>query len=396
MLRVGALAGAGLALRLVYVLLLSDDLRGEGDSRFYSEEANLLARGEGFADPLAPDEPTALHPPLLPLLLALPARLGANGYLAQRALLALLGVGTVIVVALLARRLAGDRAGVLAAALAAVYPVAIAADGALMPEALFGLLVTLALLAAFSYRDSATARRAALLGVLVGLATLTRGEGLLLLPLLALPLCVRGRHFAQLAVACAACVLVIAPWTVRNLVQFERPVLISANDGTVLAGANCGDVYSGRDIGSWQIGCVPPGDPEESVANAEYRERGLEYAGDNAGRLPVVTAARVARTFGLLQPIRQARAAEGRADWIEIAGAFCFYALAALATGGALLLRRRGAAGLWIVLVPVGLVALVSMLGYGVPRFRHPADLALLALAAVALAAFARVRKQQQ
>jgi 4-amino-4-deoxy-L-arabinose transferase-like glycosyltransferase len=394
-LRVAALAGAGLALRLVYVLLLSDDLRGEGDSRFYGEEANLLARGEGFADPLAPDEPTALHPPLLPLLLALPARLGANGYLTQRAFLALLGVATVIAVAFLARRLAGERAGLLAAALAAAYPVAIAADGALMPESLFGVLVVLALVAAYRCRDRATARRAALLGAIVGLATLTRGEGLLLVPLLALPLFVRERRLAQFAVACCACALVIAPWAVRNLVQFERPVLVSANDGTVLAGANCDEVYRGRDIGSWQIACVPPGDPEESVANAEYRERGLEYAGDNTGRLPAVAAARVARTFGLLQPIRQARAAEGRADWIEIAGAIAFYAIATLAAAGALLLRRRGAV-LWIVLVPMALVLLVSVLGYGVPRFRHPADLALLALAAVALDSLLSARERQQ
>jgi hypothetical protein len=395
MLRMGAIAGAALVLRLVYVLLLSDDLRGEGDSRFYSEEATLLARGEGFADPLAPDEPTALHPPLLPLLLALPARLGANGYLAQRASLTLLGAATVVVVALLARRLAGDRAGVLAGMLAAVYPVAIAADGAVMPEALFGVLVVVALLAGYRYRDTITVRRAALLGGVCGLAALTRSEGLLLLPLLALPLCLRSRRFAHFGAACAACILVLAPWAVRNLDRFERPVPISANDGTVLAGANCDDVYSGSDIGSWQIACVPPADPEESVANAEYRERGLEYARDNAGRLPVVAAARTGRTFGALQPIRQARAAEGRADWIEIAGAFAFYALALPAVAGAIVLHRRGAA-LWIVLVPLALVVLVSMLGYGVPRFRHPADLALLALAAVALDALTRARQRRQ
>ena len=83
--------------------------------------------------------------------------------------------------------------------------------------------------------------------------------------------------------------------------------------------------------------------------------------------------------------------AEGRADWIEIAGTFCFYALAAFAAAGVLLLRRRGTA-VWNVLIAVVLVVLVSVLGYGVPRFRHPADLALLALAAVALDA--RLKRQ--
>ena len=43
--------------------------------------------------------------------------------------------------ALLGRRLAGERAGLIAAGLAALYPTLIAADGALMSESLYGLLV---------------------------------------------------------------------------------------------------------------------------------------------------------------------------------------------------------------------------------------------------------------
>ena len=45
-----------------------------------------------------------------------------------------------MIVALLGRRLAGERAGLIAAGIAAIYPTLIAADGALMSETLYGLL----------------------------------------------------------------------------------------------------------------------------------------------------------------------------------------------------------------------------------------------------------------
>ena len=386
--RLAGIAALALALRLVYVLVLTPDLRGRGDSSYYHDLAQGLATGEGFVDP-GNGTATALHPPLFPLVLALSHLLGADSYLADRVVVCLIGTASVVAVGLLARRVAGDTAGLLAAGLAAVHPVLIGADGAVMSETLLGLLVVLALLAAYRLAERPGARPAALLGALVGLAALTRGEAVFLIPLLVLPVCLRlarGRALA-LGVACAAFALVLAPWTIRNATTFERPVALSTNEGNLLAGANCPSTYRGRDIGSWDIDCVPAGPvTEESVAAAEFRRAGLDYAGDNAGRLPVVVAARLARTFGVHQPLRQARSAEGRSDGIEIAGTFAFYLVAAAAVAGALVLRRSRRP-LLPLMTPVALAALASIAGYGVPRFRHPADLALVVLAAVAVAA---------
>jgi hypothetical protein len=52
---------------------------------------------------------------------------------------------------LLGRGLAGDLAGLLAAGLAAVDPALIAADGALMSESLYRLLLAMTLLAAYRW-----------------------------------------------------------------------------------------------------------------------------------------------------------------------------------------------------------------------------------------------------
>jgi hypothetical protein len=61
----------------------------------------------------------------------------------------------------------------------AVYPILIGADGALMSESLFGLLMALALLTAYRLWESPGPLRAVLFGAVVGLAALTRGEAVL-------------------------------------------------------------------------------------------------------------------------------------------------------------------------------------------------------------------------
>jgi 4-amino-4-deoxy-L-arabinose transferase-like glycosyltransferase len=381
-----AIAAGGLAVRLLYVLVLTPGLRGHGDSSYYHDLATRLADGAGFVDP-GNGTPTALHPPLFPLVLALFAKLGPDSYLAQRAVVCLLGAAAIVVVGLVGRRVAGERAGLIAAGIAAAAPVLIAADGAVMAETLLGLLVALCALVAYQLVDRPSIGRAALLGALIGLAALTRGEAILLLVFLALPVALRlpERRVATLAVAAAVCLVVLAPWTIRNLSTFDKPVWLSTNEGNLVAGANCNSTYRGRDIGSWDLRCVPNGPLEdESLAAARFRRAGLDYARDHAGRIPLVLLARLGRTFELLQPIRQAEHAEGRAAGIEVAGAAVFLLLVPLGVYGTIVLRRRGTP-LSPLLAPFGLAVAATLVGYGVPRFRHPADVALVVLAAVAL-----------
>jgi 4-amino-4-deoxy-L-arabinose transferase-like glycosyltransferase len=374
-----AITAGGLAARLIYTLALTPHLRGFGDATYYHELAQLLGDGRGFVEPTF-GTPTALHPPLFPLLLAVPAWLGADSYLAQRVVVCLIGTATIVGVGVLARHIAGARAGLLAAGLAAVSPVLVSADSAVMSETLLGLLVVLCALAAYRLRERPSLARAALLGALIGLAALTRGEALLLVVLL-LP----WRRPKLAAALVAACVLVLAPWTIRNFSAFDKPVLLSTNEGGLVAGANCPSTYRGRDIGSWDIRCVPQqGRGDESLQAERGRRAGLDYARDNAGRIPLVVLARLGRTFELLQPIRQAEHAEGRATGLEVAGAVTWFLLLPLGVYGLVLLRRRGVP-LAPLLAPFALAVAATVLGYGVPRFRHPADVALVVLAAVAL-----------
>jgi 4-amino-4-deoxy-L-arabinose transferase-like glycosyltransferase len=391
-----AIAAGGLAVRLIYGLLVTPHLRGLGDAAYYHGLANALAAGRGFVDP-AFGTPTALHPPLFPLVLSVPSLLGLDSYLAHRVAVSLIGTATIVGVGLLGRRVAGERAGLLAAGVAAVSPVLVSADSAVMSETLLGLLVVLCALAAYRLVERPSLARGALLGALTGLAALTRGEALLLLVFLALPVALRlpARRAATLFVAVAACAVVLAPWTIRNLSTFEKPVAISTNEGGLIAGANCPRTYRGHDIGSWDIRCVPavPGG-DESAASARAQSVGLDYAGHHASRVPLVLAARLGRTFELLQPVLQAERAEGRAEGLELAGAVAWFLLLPLGAYGVVVLRRRRVL-ISPLLAPFGLAVAATVVGYGVPRFRHPADVALAVLAGVALDELMRRRPQR-
>ena len=412
-LRLAVIVAAGLAVRLYYALAVMGDFRPAiGDGLEFHDVANTLAEGHGFIQ-TGPflfegglEVPWADKPPLYPSYLALSSLLGGSSFGAHRAASCLLGAVTVLLVGLLARRVAGDRAGLLAAAIAAVYPMLVVLDGALRSESLYVLLTAGSMLAAYRLLDRPTAGCAALLGALVGLAALTRSEAMLLVPLLVLPLAWRagqeGRRRLRLALAAgAACALVVTPWVVRNALTFERPVAISTNEGGLLYGANCDLAYSGPLMGHWP--CFPeypPGVRDESELSWRFRRQALDYIRDHSDRLPAVVAVRVLRSWELWHPRKQAfleaRVADRNIRWQQ-AGVAAFYALALLAVVGAAVLRRRGTALLPLLAAPA-LVTLVSALTYGSTRFRAAAEISLVVLAAVAithLAGLAGSRRSQ-
>jgi 4-amino-4-deoxy-L-arabinose transferase-like glycosyltransferase len=296
----------------------------------------------------------------------------------------------VALIGLLGRRLGGDRLGLVAAAIAAVYPVLVTADASLMSETFYGLFVVLALLLAYRLIDRPHPRRALALGAVIGLAALTRGEGLLLLPLLAIPLAWRGGRAGRaprVAAACIGVVVVVAPWTARNYLEVDRFVPISTNEGGVIGGANCDRTYHGEDLGSWSTECLPK--QLEPIAKAEYAERGrrkgIEYASEHAGRLlTVVIPVRVLRTWDLWQTERQSLLVEARDPETWRAGVILYFALLPFAGWGLVLMRRRGVP-IWPLASLLVMVTVSSVGGFGNPRFRHAAELALVTAGAAGL-----------
>ena len=391
--RLLAIAAAGAALRLLYVLVLARKVPDIGDAIFFHQQAIALAHGHGFVDPFISaaarhSVPSALHPPLYPLAVSALAHVGLMSEVAHRSLGAAFGFGTIILIGLIGRRVDGPRTGLVAASLAAVYPVLVAADGAMMSETLYGLLIARALLVSLTIVSGRrTVLAAASLGALIGLAALTRAEGLLLLALLAWPLALRRplRRLPLLAASTIACLLVLSPWLIRNASVFHE-LTLSHNDATVVAGANCRTTYHGVNLGGWDIACFSKRRTyDERRQSDRWRAEGLRYMGRHAGRLAVVVPLRIMRTWDLWQPHRQVEFAESEARWLSTAGVVAYFLLMPFALAGAWLLRRvRGP--LFVLLSPVVLVTVVSAVGYGVPRFRHPAEITIVVLAAAAIA----------
>jgi 4-amino-4-deoxy-L-arabinose transferase-like glycosyltransferase len=389
------IAAAGVAIRLLYVYVLSPDVKGVGDWYYFHWGANLLASGHGFIEPFTytyfgQSFPSASHPPLWMVLLSGVSELGFTHPHAHRAVGAVVGGGTIIALGLLGRRVAGERVGIVAAVIGAAYPLFIAADGSLMSESLYGLLVALTLLGAYRLHDRGTTASAALLGLAIGFACLVRTEALLFLPLLVIPVAWRlGRdRVRNILVAGLAALVVLTPWTVRNWTTFGRPVLISTNGPAALAGANCGATYSGPDLGYWRLDCIGFTQKDvhnEAKASPRFTRKAVRYASHHVGQLPKVMLVRLLRTWDLWQPRRMIDFAEGRSHNAERAGLVVYYLLVPLALWGVVVLRRRHQP-LWILVMPAVMVSIVSIGWYGIPRFRHAAEISIVVLGAVSIA----------
>ena len=393
------IAGGALVLRVVYTLAWGQDVHlGLSDAGFYTTSANLLADGEGYVDLFRSfDEDelvhTAHHPPGWPALLAVFSVLGVDTELGHRLVGCLVGAVVVLLVGLLGQRIGGRRAGLVAAGLAAVHPTLVAADGSLMAESAAGLVVLVVLLLAFAVVDRPAWWRAVLLGAAIGAASLVRAEALVYVALVVVPIGVAlarradRRTAAQLAaLSIAGIVLVVAPWTIRNTLLFDRLVPISINDSTVLAGANCEATYYGPNTGAWAFGCVA--DPGEGLDEADeaaiWRDDGLDYARAHLDRLPAVLGMRLARTFGVND---LTIAAEGRHRGTQIAGnvVWLLVLVPGAIAGGLLLGRRRQRLDLVLLLAPVVATIVVTLVGFGMLRFRHSTELVAIVLTAVAV-----------
>jgi 4-amino-4-deoxy-L-arabinose transferase-like glycosyltransferase len=416
-LALGAIALVAFVVRVAFVVVVDPSVPKIGDASAYHLLAENLARGRGYIRPfdnllLHKVRATAEYPPLFPALLAIPARLGVHSVEAQRIFMSAVGCITVVLVGLLGRRVTSPAVGLVAASLAALYPMLFQSEGILMAEALYALLVTAVLLLAYRAHAQPSIGRFAALGAAIGFATLTRAEGFLLGLVLLAPLAIgRGAlptraRLQRAGVALGVAVVVLLPWTVRNALQFHTFVPVSNNVATLVDGANCDATYSGTELGLWresfsQVGDVARelpqaracfegfdiADPnfDEAKVATKHRNDGLKYASHHLRSQPKVMAARVLRTWGLYAPHQQVNfeTLEGRPHEWQWRGTLMYWVMLPFAIGGGFVLYKRRQL-LWPLLATAVTVTIVSALTYGQQRFRIAAEPAILVLAAVA------------
>jgi len=272
------------------------------DAAAYATIAANLERGEGFTLGTEATQPASNYSPGLPLLTAGTYELtGGVHERSARLLLALLGTLAVLFTYLIGRRLSGPPAGLVGAAVIAIYPALIEYQGMLMGEPLAATLLSgavLAVLWADGPRQTTPARgscrgaggpagspRAVLdppaprhprvrwlvPGILLGALALVRPEYIGVAVLVSLVVLLRdgwrgrSRTWAQALLMLVGVAIVIAPWTVRNAIALDRFVPISTGGGQVL--------FAGTYLPS-------DGDPEK--VGAEVVERHPELFGPDA------------------------------------------------------------------------------------------------------------------
>jgi len=401
------ITAAGAAWRIWYVLgPVTDRIhRLTGDEFFYNWQARYFAEGRWFTNPFLlhnqhVSEPTALHPPLYTVFLAIPSALGFHTPTEHRIATMLLGVATIALIGILARRIAGDRAGLIAAVIAAAYPPLWSNDSVIGLETLYCFLVVLALLAVYRFWQNPTVAGAAIIAVCLALASLTRSEGIVLFALMGIPTALlapgwdRAQRLRALGAMAAVGVLIIGPWVIRNLTTFQERTVLGTGFGLVLAYGNCDATYSGPKLGYWDNSCLREYTPgiEESVFDKDAFNQGKSYVEHHAGRVPVVLLARLGRIWEAYRPVQNVEFNEffeqrGNAtSWAVLIG---YYVTVPFSIGGLVVMRRRRVP-IYPILAIIGAITITAVLGFPVTRYRASFDAVTPVLVAVAVDALWR------
>jgi 4-amino-4-deoxy-L-arabinose transferase-like glycosyltransferase len=286
------------------------------DSAFYDAWARRIAAGDWLGGP----RPFYMDP-LFPYLLAAVYRAVGHDLLAVRLLQVALGVGTCALVAVLGSRVGGRAVGSVAALLLALYLPDVFQEGEVEKTALGVFLATAALVLATS--DGVRGRIAA--GAALGLASLARGNLVLMAPLGALWFLLepgggarswaerlRGKPGRSALGFAAAFLLVLSPVAWRNHRVSGEWILTTSGAGSVFyTGNNPANATGGFEF----VPFVRP-DPQyeeaDFLAEAERRAgrrlsaseassfwlaEGLDHVAANPGFAATVTLRKVVLFF---------------------------------------------------------------------------------------------------
>ena len=268
-----AVAMAGLAARLAFGLAYWVDEKLNRDEVEYMSLARSLAAGHGYVY----DEHVATGPvqpfgraPGYPAFLALVGggvaesveRVPASVKIAQ----SMAGAIGVVLIAVAAFRLGGARSAKAAAAIAAIYPPLVWVAGYAYSESIFwpiGLGLALVMSRALESTRQEMWKRAIILGLFTGVSILVRAATLLFVPLSALWL-IYKRRWITLAGMAIGLVLVLTPWTIRNIKFYGHFVLVASDGGVTFWTGNNKLATGEGDMAA---------NPHLKLANQELRDR---------------------------------------------------------------------------------------------------------------------------
>lgn len=208
--------GHGIAKEASFVRLISDGVVSAAYPDPIAVEANWPTEFR--------DQPTAMRPPVIPLLFATLELGSPNRFELLRVLMSLFVAAAIGLAAKLVQRVAGPFPALI------LIPLAVAFDWRiremsrnLLTEAPTTFLVTLFAVLMISLKDKPSFRRATVAGVVLGCACLTRTMTVLWIPAIAGLLLIllwplgRQRAVTMLLLVSGVAAFVFLPWAVRNI-----------------------------------------------------------------------------------------------------------------------------------------------------------------------------------
>lgn len=307
--------GLALALRVSYAWLAHGPGAGvSSDAATYDTIAWNLARGLGFSlEGASGPYPTAFVPPVMPWLVSLVYRALGHSVFAAILLQCVIGATVPLLLRALVGGMAGSPAARIAGWLAVVHPLLVFFSGHLLTEATFSAALLVALVATIEWIKTPRPARAFGVGLLWGLAALTRPTALPLPFVVAawawFPLgltLARGDRTRQLALLLLGCALTVAPWTMRNAARFGAFVPVTTGGGRSLLDANNALVWDDPALrgGATSVYNVEPYATElrgrsEVEQDAISARLAREFALSRQGEWPTVAAAKLARFWRL-------------------------------------------------------------------------------------------------
>lgn len=391
----------GLAIRVAFVLLTREYTLGP-DEIEYVAEGRFIEAGQWFWTTVPYGNPHAgfWKAPGYPAFVGVIFSTLGIGVTRLLLVQTLLGPLTIFLTWVLARRLFVSKPNVAlgAALIFAVYPNAWQWETRVTAEALATPLTALALILVLARPP--TARRAAVIGIVVGLGLLVRPTAFLLLAGVVAAYVVSAgwrRGGVLAAVSLAAAILVVAPWTIRNYnLTGGEVVPISVQDAAAYGTFNDDAANDADYPWAWRPRTTRDQDIlTEPRSDADFRSaligRAREYVLDNPASIPQAFFWNgLIRTWDLRSPSKVLFEApfEGRSKPVAAVGLALYWVLIALAI--TTLWRQRARRELWAPVLALALATSIVFTVAAATRYRAPLEPLIVVLASASLPWLAR------
>jgi len=215
----------------VFILILDKQLVWYDEKNYHSIAVNL-ANGDGFVSSFNPFSTTSWAP-LLSYFIAFFYWIFGPHVFVVRLVQAILGTVICWIMYLIGKELADEKVGLLSAAIMAFHPIFIYTVSALYPIILFTLLISIIVLLLIKFlSQNKTIIWLALIGLLIGLAMLTRPVIIFFIPFIPLWFLFSKKVSFLRTVRNSALIFLVAgltimPWTLRNYFKYEKLYFIT-------------------------------------------------------------------------------------------------------------------------------------------------------------------------